>query len=104
MTVDASRVEFHALIRAMWRAAPLAAFFAKAPSMAPQAPTDAEIDAELVRNGGYIDYLNGRPIKTSFRDLERINCAGFDRDAGGYDSNNTGALARIVASLLSEKQ
>ena len=97
--IDASNVDLHELIRAMWSAAPVASFFRYTGMPVPPAPTNADIDKALTSGRDYIDYLCGRPIKTDFSDRSRISPAGFDRDAGGYNSNSTGALALIVAEL-----
>lgn len=97
-TVDASGIDVYVLLREMWAQAPVASFFA-ASGMSPPPLDDSEL-AHLFDDGNdHVDYLAGRPIKTSFRDMAALNPAGFDRDCGGYDSHNTGALARIVEKL-----
>ena len=46
----------------------------------PNEPSNDEIDRAL--SDGYIDYLNGRCIKTDFGDLTQINTHMYNRDAG----------------------
>jgi hypothetical protein len=97
-TVDASDLDVIVLMEAMWQRAPMAGFFSNFGVSAPAFSADSA-RAELVRNNGRVDYCCGRPIKTNFSNMAAINPRGFDRDAGGYDSNNSGALARIVEQL-----
>ena len=97
-SLDVSNIDIHALLRAMWHQAPVATFFTINGIPSPSAPTDAEIDDALTLNHRYIDYLNGRPIKTDFTDLKAIK-PSYDWDAGSYNSNAVGTLAAIVAAL-----
>ena len=45
-------------------------------------PSVDEAEAELTRCGGYVDYFNGKPIKTDFNAFPKLSCGGYDRDAG----------------------
>jgi hypothetical protein len=57
----------------------------------PGAPSDDDI--EVAMYNGYIDYLNGRCLKTHFTDMASIDPFLYDRDAG------TGKFASIVEQL-----
>lgn len=45
-------------------------------------PSVDEAEAELAQCGGYVDYFNGKPIKTDFNTFPTLSSGGYDRDAG----------------------
>ena len=45
-------------------------------------PSVDEAEAKLVQCGGYVDYFNGKPIKTNFNAFPTLSCGGYDRDTG----------------------
>ena len=45
-------------------------------------PSVEEAEATLTRCDGYIDYFNGKPIKTDFNTFPTLWSGGYDRDAG----------------------
>lgn len=78
--VDISHLNIYDVILALWHNMKPAAFFTNIPWLAPGEPTHEEIDKALEH--GHIDYLNGRCIKTYFRDLKKVDTTMYNRDAG----------------------
>lgn len=62
-------------------------------SPGPLSLADAETRLALSR---YVDYFNGRPIKTDFSNLAAIDLRLFDRDAGS--GAGVDALEQAIAS------
>lgn len=75
-TFDITGINLYDLIRELWNnTLPLGyGFFHNIP------PSDSDIENSI--DDGYIDYLNGRPIKTYFKDPKSVNSSLYDRDAG----------------------
>lgn len=63
----------------MWYDIRPTAFFTNLPWMIPVKPSIVKIDNTFFH--GYIDYFNGRCIKTNFRDLTKINTDSYNWDA-----------------------
>jgi hypothetical protein len=85
-TIDIKGVDKVALLQELWSGVKPAAFFAGHPSLIPPFNTAMARDAV----GGYIDYFQGRCIKTDLS-KETANPGMYDRDAGA------GAFAKAVA-------
>ena len=90
MPFDCSAVSLPDLVLKLWRDAPRAPFYKMSGDPSPSEPTIVEVDQALA--AGYIDYFNGRPIKTDFRKPAAVN-TNYNRDAGA------GAFERILASM-----
>ncbi len=93
--VDISNLDIYTVILALWNNMAPAAFFKNVPWLAPSEPTRGEIDNALTY--GYIDYLNGRCIKTDFSDLKKVSTDMYNRDAGANCFEN------IVMKLSANK-
>lgn len=92
-TVDISDLDLVVLIKALWNNMQPAAFFRFAPISPPPKPSSEEIMETLKSTRYYLDYLNGRCIKTDFSDLTKVNTRLYNRDAGD------GAFERIISEL-----
>jgi hypothetical protein len=83
-TLDISDLHLPTLIVALWRNRKPASFFNSFAAYSsnvkpPLEPTWEEIERQL-KSYPYIDYLAGRGIKTNFKDLTKVDSAGYDRD------------------------
>ena len=90
--VDISNVDLVVLIKALWNNMKPAAFFTMSGIPSPSGPSEQEVLDHLKRDK-YIDYLNGRCIKTDFSDLTKVSTRMYNRDAG------EGAFEKIVNQL-----
>jgi hypothetical protein len=86
--VDIKNVDKVALLHELWSGMKPAVFFAAHPSMIPSFDADKARDAV----GDYIDYFDGRCIKTDIS-KDTADPRLYDRDAGA------GAFARAVARV-----
>lgn len=92
---DFSDDEMIDLVLMLWTKMNPAAFFSLRLEVAPpNAPSRQEVAQSLTR---YIDYLNGRCIKTDFRNRKYVSTGGYNRDAG------SGAFERCVDSIRSKR-
>jgi hypothetical protein len=60
----------------------MSSLFGKFLQQPPKFLTNADIDLEMSRNNGFLDYLSGRPIKTFFRDLTKVDPTRYNQFAG----------------------
>lgn len=86
-TIDISDINLVELITALWRKQIVASFFQsfdarRAGLSPPRQPSEDDILKSLNSQYKYIDYLAGRAIKTDFSDLQHVNTALYNRDAG----------------------
>ncbi len=96
--VNASGLCKYTLIRACWKRAPIASAVIMSGTKIPDAPTNSDINQQTYPNG-YINYLNGRHIKTNFSNMSAIDPCEFDRHVDFYYSNKSGTLKSIVDIL-----
>ena len=85
--MDISQYDIHDVIRALWKNSKPAAFFETfaaigAGACPPPMPSDSKIDELLNQRCPYIDYLNGRLIKTDFSDIKNVDFRLYDREYG----------------------
>jgi hypothetical protein len=80
-TIDISDLNLPELIQDLWSSMKPAAFFNQSGIRPPQQPSKEEISRVLAHDK-YIDYLNGRCIKTNFSDLTTVDTYLYNRDAG----------------------
>lgn len=86
--INISGIDKVKLLKALWMNQSVASFFGNFKALAPA--FDEELAKEAVKD--YIDYFNGRCIKTDLsKDL--INPWAYDRDAGA------GTFQRVVSEL-----
>ncbi len=90
--IDISDLDICLVIKALWNNMEPASFFRYSGIKPPPEPSADDIMSQL-ENSKYIDYLNGRCIKTDFSDLTKVDTRLYNRDAG----NN--AFENIVAQL-----
>ena len=90
ISVNCSAVDLNELVLKLWRGAPCAPFYGMSGDVPPSEPTLEEVEQALA--AGYIDYCNGRPIKTDFSNPDAVS-SNYNRDAGD------GAFERILASM-----
>lgn len=83
------------LLKDMWEHSKIAAFFSMMPVPVPPQPSEDEFRQATTR---YIDYLNGRVIKTDFTKWPELDPWGYDRD------NGEGALEACVDRVKSKKK
>lgn len=89
--IDASNCDKVKLIRALWRNTGVATFY----SLNLVAPPPEPSDEDILNHDPYFDYLKGRPIKTNFEDMSKLDPRLYDRDAG------QGVFAKCVAETRS---
>ena len=71
------------LIRQLWKNQKVASFFTLgAGGLLPQPPLPTDEDIEKQMYMGGLDYLNGRCIKTNFKNLAQVETRLYNRDAG----------------------
>lgn len=84
--IDVSDLDVHVLINALWKR-----------STQHRPPRSSEISHEQIAkhlaNTKYINYIAGRGIKVSFRDLTKVNTFMYNRDMG------PGTFEAVVAEL-----
>ena len=91
--IDVSDIDVCVLIQALWSNMKPASFFLMSGLPSPPAPSLEHIKEHLRDCRYYVDYINGRCIKTDFSDLKNVDTRLYNRDAGN------GAFERIVAQL-----
>ena len=91
MGIDCTEVSLPDFLIALWKNATVASFFRM--NRIPPPPEPSIDSAKEALSRGYVDYFNGRSIKTKFSNPASVDPYMYNRDAGN------GAFERVLASM-----